>query len=257
MQPYVATIPLAPVELFLLVATRLLAALATSPVINSRNVPGTARIGLGLFTALVMLPIVTRQHPAALPVTLDWTTIASEALTGALAGFSASLVYSAIQFGAGLINVQAGFGLGAVYDPAMGESNSTLERFYGALAALLFLQLNGHHLLLSALRELFLVVPLGSFGPDSLKPGALVQIATGMLRVAVQLVLPVLGALLLVDVALAILARAAPQFNLFAVGVSAKVGLALAAILAVLPVTAVHMQGIFEAVARTAVGVMR
>ncbi len=250
-QPFSLTLPLAPVETFLLIATRLLAALATSPVLGARLVPGPARIGLGLFTALVLLPVIAAD-PASQAARLTWTTLAGEAVAGALAGFVATLVYGAVQFGGGLLDVQAGFALGSVYDPALGSAGSTIERFYATLATLLFFQVNAHLLVLGALRELFAVVPLGAFSLDLLRPGVLAAVATGMLRVALQLVLPVLGALLLTDVALALLARAAPQFSVWAVGLQAKMFVALGALLVTLPLVLPRL----EAIAVTAAGAM-
>ncbi len=255
-QPLSLAFPIAPVEAFLLIAVRLLAALATSPVISARLVPGPARIGLGLFTALILLPVVTAD-PGAQPVRLGWSTLTGEVVAGLLAGFTASLVYAAVQLGAGLLDVQAGFALGSVYDPAMGSAGSTIERFYAAIAALLFFQLNAHHLLLTALRDLFVVVPLGSFSPDVLRPGALVEIATAMFRVALQLVLPIVGALLLTDASLALLSRVAPQFNLFAVGLQIKIAVAFGAMIVSLPLLLPRMQSIFTASAGVMSGFAR
>ncbi len=255
-QPFAMSLTIVPVEAFVLIATRLLAALSTSPVISARLVPGPARIGLGLFLALVMLPAVTAD-PSAPVVHLSWTTIAGEAVAGALAGFSSTVVYTAVQFGAGLVDVQAGFGLGSIYDPSLGGAGAVLERFYGALAAILFLEVNAHHALLLALRELFAVVPLGQFSLDLLQANSLVQIATGMFRVALQLVLPVVGALMLTDVAFAVLARVAPQFNLWAVGAQAKIMVALGALLVTLPVMLPRIQLIFSSATSVAVGVFR
>jgi flagellar biosynthetic protein FliR len=147
--------------------------------------------------------------------------------------------------------------MGSTYDPTFGTAGSVVERFYSALAALLFLEVNGHHLFLSALRDLFVVVPLGSFSAANLHPALLVEIAAGMLRAAIQLVLPVVGALLLADVALALLVRAAPQFNLFAVGTPAKIAISLAALVLALPLAAPHLKALFEAAAGASIGVFR
>lgn len=254
--PLAVAFPLATVETFLLVATRLLAALATSPVLGARVVPGPARIWLGLFLALVLVPVVA-ANPVSAAAQLSWSSIAGEAVVGALAGFAATLVYTAVQFGAGLLDVQAGFSLASVYDPTFGAAGSTLERFYGAFAALIFFQLNAHYLLLAALQQLFQVVPLGGFSPALLHPDVLAAIGGAMLRIALQLVLPVAGALLLADIALAILARVAPQFNVFAIGLQVKVALALVGLLATLPLLVPRLTSIFEAMASAAVGVVR
>jgi flagellar biosynthetic protein FliR len=78
-----------------------------------------------------------------------------------------------------------------------------------------------------------------------------------MLRAAIPLVLPIVGALLLADVALALLVRAAPQFNLFAVGTPAKIVIALAGLVLALPLAAPRLTALFESAAGASVGVFR
>lgn len=248
-------IPTAPVEAFLLVATRLMAALFTSPVMSARSVPVQARIILGMFTALVLVPVVTRDPTVVARVT--WTTLAGELAAGLLAGFAASVMYSAVQFGMGLLDIQSGFAIGSTFDPVNGASGAVLERFYSALAALLFLEMNGHHLFLGALREMFVAVPLGTFNLGLLQPALLSTLVTAMFRIAVQLVLPIVGALLLTDMALSVLARTAPQFNLFTVGIQAKIMLTLGALVVTLPLTFPILELLFQASANMALGVVR
>jgi flagellar biosynthetic protein FliR len=247
------TLPIGPVEAFVLVATRVLAVLATSPVMGLKTVPAQARIALGLLVALILVPVVGKE--AAVDVT--WTAIASEALVGALAGFAATLVYAAIQLGAGLLDLQAGFSLGSVYDATFGSQGAVLERFYNALAALLFLQTDAHHLLLTALTQLFVVVPLGGFTLDKIRPDVLATIITGTFAVALELVFPVMAALLLTDIALAILGRVAPQFGLFSIGAQVKLALALGALIVTIPLLLPRVHALFEAVAGASVAVLR
>ena len=69
------TLPIGPVEAFVLVATRVLAVLATSPVMGLKTVPAQARLGLGLLVALILVPVVGKDAQ----VEVSWTAIASEA----------------------------------------------------------------------------------------------------------------------------------------------------------------------------------
>jgi flagellar biosynthetic protein FliR len=250
------TLPMGSVEAFVLVATRVLAVLATSPVMGLRSVPLQARLGLGLFTALILVPVVAKD---GLPsgVDVSWSTLAGEAVVGALSGFAATVAYTAIAFGASLLDLQAGFSMASLYDATFGNSGALIERFYNALAALLFFQTDAHHLLLTALSQLFVVVPLGGFTGSHLRPDVLAQIVTGTFGIALELVFPVMAALLLADVALAILARVAPQFGLFSIGVQIKVALALGALIVTIPVLVPRVHALFGAVAGASVAVLR
>src|SRR5207253_1929577 len=84
---------------------------------------------LAQFAALLLVPVLGHDGiPAGMDVT--WTALASEALVGALAGFASTVAYSAIQFGASLLDVQAGFSMASIYDATLGSQGATLERFY-------------------------------------------------------------------------------------------------------------------------------
>jgi flagellar biosynthetic protein FliR len=254
--PYTLTLPVGAVEAFVLVATRVLAVLATSPVLGLKNVPMQAKLGLGLFTALILVPVITRDGlPAGVDV--SWTTLAGEALVGALSGFAATLAYTAIAFGASLLDFQAGFSMGALYDQTFGTQGAMLERFYSAIAALLFFQTNAHHLVIQALVQLFVVVPLGTFSLGRINPGLLAQIAASSFVVALELVFPVMVALLLADVALGVLARVAPQFGIFQIGLQVKVALALGALALTMPLLLPRMHALFSGMIGVSVAVVR
>jgi flagellar biosynthetic protein FliR len=250
------TIPLGPVEAFLLIATRVLAIFATSPVMSLKQVPVPARIGLGLFTSLLLVPVLSKGGiPSSTELT--WTALAGEALVGALAGFASTVAYSAIQFGASLLDLQAGFTMASLYDATFGSQGAIIERFYSALAALLFFQTDAHHLVIQALVQLFSVVPLGTFTLDRIKPDMLANIAAGSFVLAVELVFPVLVALLLTDIALAVLGKVAPQFGIFSIGMQLKVGVALGALVITLPLLMPRLHQLFTGVSAVSVAILK
>jgi flagellar biosynthesis protein FliR len=254
--PYTLALPIGPVEAFVLIATRVLAVLATSPVLGLKSVPNQAKLGLGLFTALILVPVVGKDGlPSGVDVT--WTALAGEALVGALSGFAATVAYAAIAFGASLLDLQAGFSIGAVYDQTLGSQGAVLERFYSAIAALLFFQTNAHHLVIQALVEMFNLVPLGTFTLDRIKPELLAQIAASSFVLAIELVFPVLVALLLAEMALGVLARVAPQFGIFQIGLQIKMGLALGSIALTMPLLLPRIHALFSGMVGISVAVLR
>jgi flagellar biosynthetic protein FliR len=250
------TLPIGPVEAFVLVATRVLAVMATSPVLGLRNVPAQAKLGLGLFTALILVPVVARDGlPQGVEVT--WTSLAGEALVGALSGFAATLAYAAIALGANLLDLQAGFSIGSLYDQTFGTQGAVLERFYSTIAALLFFQTDAHHLIIQALAQMFSIVPLGTFSLARINPDLLAQIAASSFIIAFELVFPVLVALMLAEMALGVLAKVAPQFGIFQVGLQIKVGLALAALALTMPLLLPRMHALFNGMIGVSVAVLR
>jgi flagellar biosynthetic protein FliR len=249
-------LPIGSVEAFVLIATRVLAVLATSPVMGLKNVPVQARLGLGLFTALILVPVVAKD---GLPTGIDvsWTTLAGEAVVGALSGFAATLAYTAIAFGASLLDTQAGFSMASMYDQTLGSQGATLERFYSTVAALLFFLSDAHHLVIQSLVQMFAVMPLGAFTLSRINPEVLAQIAAGSFVLAVELVFPIMIALLLTDIALAVLARVAPQFGIFQIGMQLKVMIAMGALVVTMPLLMPRLHALFGGMVGLSIAVLK
>lgn len=233
------------VTFYVLAAVRVLGAIAFNPLLGSARVPMPARIGIGLFATLVLFPV---GGPFEAPAAVGPLDVAAELLVGLMAGFAVTLVFGSVQFMAGLIGVNSGFSFAQTINP-MFESNSgggVLESFIMAFALLVFVQINGHHLFLIGLRQLFEVVPVGEVTrlPGSLD--TLLELSTGLFSAGLKLALPVLAALLLADLAVALLARVAPQFNLFVIELPAKMMIAIAGLALALPVIVPRLAALFR-----------
>jgi flagellar biosynthetic protein FliR len=228
---------------YVLALVRVLGALSLNPLLGSGRVPLQARIGLGLFTTLALFP---PGSPVTTEVELGPLEIAGELLLGLLAGFVVALIFAAVQVAANIISINAGFGFATSLDPTYDLGSSGLERFFSAFALLIFVQINGHHLFLAGLHQLFVTVDVGAV---TLAPGGadrLAELSAGLFLSAVKMALPVLAALMLTDLGMAILARVAPQFNLFALGMPVKVAVGLAALGISLPIVIPRMVALFR-----------
>ncbi len=230
--------------LFLLVALRTTAAMAVGPLAAWPGVPLPGRIFVGLGIALAIAPVAPTAVPAA-QLRLGPTELVQELALGLFFGVASTLLVSALRVGAGLIDYQAGFTFGFSLDPLSGHQNGPIERFLMAFAAVLFFDLDGHHLFLLSLDDLFRIVPVGG-APSLSGPDGVAAFFTAIAVAALAMALPFVTLLLLVDVALAVLSRAAPQFNLLAVGLPAKTGLALVALALLLPVTATQLADLYR-----------
>jgi flagellar biosynthetic protein FliR len=234
---------------FVLAAVRVLAAVSLNPLLGSTRVPVMGRIGLGLFITLALFP----PGPAAAPVTVGPAELIGEFLLGLLAGFTVALVFAAVQFAAGLIGANAGFGIGEIV-PGADLGSGALERFFSALALVVFVQIDGHHLFLAGLHDLFVVVPVGAVPLVPGNPERLAVLSAAVFTAGVKMALPVLAALLIADLGLAILARVAPQLNLFALGLPVKMLVALAVLGVALPVVLPRLAALFRALPQSMFG---
>jgi flagellar biosynthetic protein FliR len=207
---------------WLLVSARIGAALTAMPLFGARHIPPLLRLGLGALAAAVMLPVSATlqvEPPDGLSYVL---LLARELALGLLLGFLVNLATAAAQFAAGLLDVQVGFNFASTIDPMLGEQGALLERFYAALAVLVFLQTNAHHLFFQSVQRTFELMPVGAFVVDGLVAERVIAISAQVFSAAVGLAIPVLGPLLVTDLAMAVMARAMPQLNVLAVNPPVK-----------------------------------
>lgn len=224
-------ISVAQAQLFFLAFTRVMAMIIHVPMLGGTQIPNQVRIGLGFMLALIILPWQPLAPDAPTIATLGYiTAIGREILIGTMAGFAATLIFNAFSIGGELMGISAGFGAGRVLNPALESSGSALDQLFIFTALLLFIILNGHHIFILAIKQTFDVAPLNTAFP-AITSDYLMRLTAQLITTGVQLALPTLGALLLADLALGLLARVAPSIQVFFLGVPAKLALGIAALM--------------------------
>jgi flagellar biosynthetic protein FliR len=117
-------------------------------------------------------------------------------------------------------------------------------------ATLLFLAMNGHHLILTALVQSFHIVPLGEFSLQPLMTGRILELLGDIFMVGLRIGAPVMLAVFLTDLALGLLGRTVPQMNLLMVGFPLKIAVGLGILLVSMPVFILLCQGLFTGMYR-------
>lgn len=140
-----------------------------------------------------------------------------QVIIGIAMGFTMRLIFNAVEMAGELAGLQMGLGFASLYDPINAVHSAIIAQWLGMIAALAFLSMNGHLFMLSALAESFQTLPIGSMMSVQGFYGV-AKWGGSIFAFALQISLPILAALLITNIALGILTRAAPQLNLFAVG---------------------------------------
>lgn len=197
---------------------RVLGLVLAEPVLGHRSIPRTAKVGLTIVLALVIAPLLPK--PPALPLfSFESFFIAMQQLVIGLAmGFVVRLALTAAETAGQLMGLQMGLGFAVFFDPQTSAQTAVVGQFMGLFITLLFLGLNGHYMVVSALVESFHVLPVSA---EPLASGvflALAQGGAGIFQYGLLIALPVVATLLIANISFGILSRAAPQLNLFAVG---------------------------------------
>lgn len=197
---------------------RVLAFMSIAPFFNNRAAPMRARLLIGIAITLGIAPLVPPLPPIEPASGAGLLLLAREMLIGVAMGFVMRIVFAAISMAGEQIGMQMGLGFAVSYDPLNTAQTPVVSEFLAVMATLIFLSLNGHLMMVATLAQGFNVLPIGFEG---LPPTAWLNVvlhaqvifATGML-----LALPVTGAMIITNLSLGVLNRAAPQLNLFAIG---------------------------------------
>jgi flagellar biosynthetic protein FliR len=233
------------VDLFLLLFLRVLGLFTTAPIWSNRVVPVQLRVALALATAAAVLPLF---GPPLIPTTLAGLApmALQELLVGMLIGFIASLALSAIQFAGQLLDINMGLAMVNVLDPMTNTQVPIMGNFLHLVAMLIFLSINGHHMLLRALMDSYALVPVGTAALSDALSRSLIEIAANLFVVGLKVAAPVLAALFLTTVALGLLNRAVPQMNVFVIGLPVQLAVGIFMLMVALPLYLSFLQVIFR-----------
>jgi flagellar biosynthetic protein FliR len=224
------------IERGLLIFTRVAGIFGSAPILSSPRIPLHPKIGLALMMALVLFPVVGGlQNELPTQVAPFIFLALKEALVGLSLGFIASLLFSAIHIAGQLIDMQTGFAFAGIIDPNTGNHTSIAGEFHNVLSWLLFLGINGHHMLLNGVADSFRALPLGNLAMNAGLLDSLLGLTSRMFLIALQIGAPIVGAVLLSDLGLALLSRTIPQMNVFVLGFPIKMALGLIVLLLALP----------------------
>jgi flagellar biosynthetic protein FliR len=197
--------------------TRILALFTTDPVFGNVAVPVRIRILTAFLVTIVVAPLLPPFPPVAPGSAAGLLVLAQQVLIGAAMGLTMRVVFSAVEMAGHFAGLQMGLGFATFFDPQNAAQTPALAQFLSLFALLLFLAFDGHLAVIAALVKSFDVLPL-SAQPSAAGFPVLLDWAKQIFVAGVTMSLPVVGALLVANLAIGIMSRAAPQLNIFAVG---------------------------------------
>ncbi|MEQ1803205.1 MAG: flagellar biosynthetic protein FliR [Gammaproteobacteria bacterium] len=188
-----------------------------APLLGAMYVPRRFRLAIALVLSLALLP-VAGPPPAIDPLSGNGiVAITQELIVGLAIGFVLRLATESALLAGQLISTGMGLSFATVVDPQNGGM-PLLGRFYIVVASLLLLATNAHLSLIALLGQSFSAVPIGSGGISPGDARVIADFGAAMFAGAIQLALPSVMAILMVNIAFGVISRAAPTLNLFAVG---------------------------------------
>ncbi|RJX34177.1 MAG: flagellar biosynthetic protein FliR [Oxalobacter sp.] len=230
---------------FLWPLTRILGVIATTPLFGNISIPPRVKIGLGIMLAIIIAPGVPAM-PATDPMSLQGLLIlVQQFIIGAAMGFTIRVVLAAMEMAGEIIGMTMGLGFATFFDPQTQGRSPAISQFLALLALMIYLASNLHLVVLSVLADSFVSLPISAM-PITNQPFMIFMGWGGRIFSAgVQLALPIIAALLITNIALGILTRAAPQLNLFGIGFPVTICVGFVMIGVALPYMATPLERLF------------
>lgn len=210
-------------EIFILILVRITGFIFTAPFFSLRNVPFQVKAGLSVFLAVILFYTVPYNQPEYEGIIGYSLIVVTEALAGAIMGLFSNIAFHILNFSGQFLDMEIGFSMVNELDPTTNVMSTITASFFSYLVMLIMLITNLHHYFLRAVIDSFQVIGIGQvkLNPDMYQ--LMIRFITDYFIIGFRIVLPVYAATLLVNTILAILAKIAPQMNMFVIGMQIKI----------------------------------
>jgi flagellar biosynthetic protein FliR len=242
---------------FVLVLSRVGGLFAFAPIFSSRLIPVQVKLLAAAGIALALTPVVANGHTLPVDSLAVVPLVIKEVLVGVGFAVAIGVLSAAVQAAGSLLDTLVGFSFAALVDPINNAQAAIFGQLYALFATMVLVLTGGDQIMILGLGKSYDLVPLGRMPPTS----RLAELATNGLGeifvVGLEIAAPVVIALVLTDVAFALVSRAVPQMNVFQVGLPAKVLVGFATVAASLPFFATNLQDRLQEVVVQALTALR
>jgi flagellar biosynthetic protein FliR len=215
------------------------------------------KAGLSVVLAMIIFPLVGFKEVYLTNVSSLVSAMAGEILIGVIIGFTARLLFAAVQLAGQLIGFQMGFGIVNVIDPQTSTQISIIAQFQNLITLLVFLAINAHYWFILAVASSFELIPPLEFCFSNSLMEAIVSLSCDMFMVAAKIAAPVIAVLLFTSVALGLIARTVPQMNIFIVGFPLKIAIGLFGVGFSLPLLSYMLRNLFRGMGEDIITLMK
>jgi flagellar biosynthetic protein FliR len=228
-------------SLLALFGARVSGLLLVAPVFSARTVPSMVKAGLVVLLTILLAPAAHAHAATALQVTP--AGVIGEVLVGFAIGLGAALLVGAAEAAGELMAIQIGLSGAAILDPITQTNVPALGQLMQLVALALLLALDLHLVMLDAVAASARVIPVGAHVDMAAGLRELVGAGSTLFVLGLRFAAPVVAAVLIANVALAVLSKAAPQLNVLQVAFPIQIAIGLAALAASIPLIATFFTG--------------
>ena len=210
-------------ECFLLVMVRVSAMIFVMPVFSDRNIPIKVKAGISFFLAVFACTIVDYNAVSYTGVIGYSILVVKEAITGLLIGMAANLCLYILDFSGHMMSLELGLSMATEFDPTSNMHSTVISNFLKYAFMLMFLVTDMHYYLIKVLIESFNTIPVGGMKPNGGIVSSMVRYITDYFVIGFRIFFFFFSCILVINIVLGILARIAPQMNMFVIGMQLKI----------------------------------
>lgn len=220
-------------EFYLLILMRVSGFIMTAPFFSYSSVPMRIRAAMSVFMSLVVIqttPVITLHYVGVLGYSV---LVLKETFLGVTLGLMCSMCFYIINLAGQMMDMEMGLSMANMFDPATNVQITVTGNIYNYFMMLLLVVTNMHYYIIRAVFDSFAYFNVGEAVYRGSLKDIMVDFMVNYFIIAFRIVLPIFCCMLIINVVLGVLARAAPQMNMFVVGIQIKVlaGLAMLVVL--------------------------
>lgn len=218
---------------FLMATVRSAAWIFVVPPFATNLIPRTVKAGMSVSLGIFAAPMLVDEQ-----IPLDTGTLIMvggfQVLLGISLGFLVQVIFAAVQAAGEMIDIFGGISVQPSFDPLSGQMASGFGRIYQVIATTLLFAVGGHLLLMRGFLESFKAIGASGLDLSSLEALLLGNLVHFMLA-AVEIAAPVIAVAFLIEIGQGLVARAAPQMNVFLAVMPLKILVSITVIAFALP----------------------
>ena len=245
------------IEYFILILVRITSFVFIAPFFGMSNTPQRTKLGLSIFLTLVFYNILPEMDVSYKTLMEYSTIVVKEAITGLLIGFAAYICSNIILFSGRMIDTDIGLSMASMFDPTTRQQTTITGSLYNNLMMLLMLVSGMHIFFISALKDSFTLIPIGKMTINITMYETMLGFLTSYFIIGFRIVLPIFVSILILNCALGIMTKVAPQIHMFAIGIQIKVLGGLVILFLTVSMLPVISEFIFDLMQEMVISVMK
>ncbi len=215
-------------QIFVLVIFRGSGLFAFAPIFGHKSIPRTIRVGLLILLSGIVVSTLSNVTIPPIESTWQFAGFAiKEILVGAIISMFFMLIFYGVQTAGSIVGYQIGLSMATEFDRNIGAQVSVIGNFWNVMAILIFLGLNGHHLIITAFVNSYEVIPPAGVAIQGSVGELMIKYSAYVFVIALKISAPIMISLFLTDIALGTIAKTMPTMNVFFVGFPIKIAMGL------------------------------